>query len=352
MRIFYLPFLIILFTLTACGGELPAHIAAQFATPSPTPFLPSSKSSNPISETSDDEIQINIEYQEISGSELYKEVPEAFAWGDFAGPTQFSDLEIPAPFPRLELSDDYETIVILGSDQRVNDPSYRTDVILLIIANKSDDSATIISFPRDLYVYQPGYKLDRINNAHLRGGAELIYLTFEYNFGIRPDHFVLVNFEGFNSIIDSLGGINVDVSSELTDHRDGFGDFSISAGSATMDAETALWYVRSRGTSSDFDRGRRQQEVLTGLFFSAFSFDMLSNASEIYQAYKDSVATDISLLEFLALAPLAGQIFSSHNIETYSITESDVDPWINAANAYVLIPDRVKLFTIFQNALD
>ena len=336
--------------LASCGNNLPPHIAAQFATPTPTAFLPGpyAKFSNESPRTADDGKGNLASQEEVSFEQANDEEP----WGAYPAPTLLSDIAIPAPMPAFELSDDIETIVILGSDQRPDDPSYRTDVILLLILDKAQDKATMVSVPRDLYVYQPGYKMDRINSAHLRGGADLIYLTFEYNFGLRPDHYVFVNFNGFSSIIDSLGGIQVQVPYSLTDHRDGYGDFTIGAGSVTMDAETALWYVRSRGTSNDYDRGRRQQEVLSGLFNSAFSLEMLANASDIYNLYRDNISTDISLSAFLNLVPTAGSVFDSQNIHRYGINEDHVDDWINYNGAFVLLPDRNAIQALLQDAID
>ncbi|NIR66240.1 MAG: LytR family transcriptional regulator, partial [candidate division Zixibacteria bacterium] len=71
--------------------------------------------------------------------------------------------------------------------------------------------------------------------------------------------------------IDSLGGIDVEAQYTLTDHRDGYGTFTVYAGTTHMDGDTALWYVRSRKTSSDFDRARRQQEVLKAIFLRLLS---------------------------------------------------------------------------------
>ena len=100
-------------------------------------------------------------------------------------------------------------ILLLGSDQRRGSGGFRTDVVLLVTINPADNSINITSFPRDLYVNIPGYSQNRINTAHARGGFETMANTFEYNFGVRPDYYALINFWSFVDVVNSLGGIDV-----------------------------------------------------------------------------------------------------------------------------------------------
>ena len=347
---FYLcVYLILLVSLSACGSSLPPHIAAQFATPSPTPFLPGSDHLSTIADQpinqSDTESMDNINEIEVPKKEDVKD-----PWASYPGPSLSSDFTIPAPFPLLAKPDDQINILILGSDQRPNDVGFRTDVIMLLSMNSESKKANLISFPRDLYVYQPGYRMDRINSAQSRGGIELSYLTLEYNFGIQVDHYVLVNFNSFGKIIDSLGGIEVNVARPLSDQRDGFGIFTLDSGIVEMDAETALWYVRSRGTSDDFDRNHRQQEILSALFFEAFSFDIFQNASIYFQAYKDTIETDIDFSDLLQLLPLASLIYSGESIGMFFIGPNETIPWITSSNAQVLLSDSENMQALLIEA--
>jgi LCP family protein required for cell wall assembly len=165
---------------------------------------------------------------------------ETRTWADHPGPTVWPDIEIPAPVGLLAQPAGQVNILLLGSDQRPNTGGFRTDTMILLTINPEQGTASMTAFPRDLYVYIPGWTVQRLNTAHQFGGFESTALTFEYNFGVRPDHYVLVNLWSFESAIDSLGGIDVDVAMTLTDHRDGYGYYTVSAGNVHMDRETAM----------------------------------------------------------------------------------------------------------------
>ncbi len=340
--------ILIVLLLTACGSQLPPHIALQFATASPTPFLPASEASSSLKEK--DLLPMSEETSKDT-EEAIVIIYEDSKWTEFPESSLISNVEIPPPFPTLTLSEGIQTILVLGSDQRPNDGGFRTDVILLLSLDENSKSVNLLSIPRDLYVFQPGYRMDRINSAHARGGFELTSLTFEYNFGFRPDHYILVNFNGFSSIIDSLGGIDVEVAQSISDHRDSYGNYTINAGQVHMDSETALWYVRSRGTSNDFDRTRRQQEIILSIFKSGFSLDLFRNAPALYKAYQDTFSSDMGIADMLQLLPLASSIFSNPSLGKFAIDENQASPWITNDNAYVLLPDQDKLRPLLEESL-
>lgn len=329
----------------ACASGLPPHIAARFAqaTLTPTPFLPEGMM-----------VAFDNDGQDAQTAQTSYALasPGESPWGDFPAPSVASDLAIPPPVEALEQAEGQLNILILGSDQRPDDGGFRTDVVLLLSVNPDDGRASLISFPRDLYVYQPGWGMDRINTAQARGGFELIALTFEYNFGVRPDHWVLVNFEGFRDIITALDGIDVEVQQALSDQRDGYGEYSVESGNLRMDAETALWYVRSRGSSDDFDRTRRQQEVIRAIFFRSLSLDILKQAPELYAAYKQMLQTDLSFADMLPLFSLPGQIKDGAGIQGFIIGPNQAAPWVSSSGALVLLPDRDAIRQVLLSALD
>lgn len=273
-------------------------------------------------------------------------------WGDYAGPTFWPDMDIPAPTGLLSEPKGQINILLLGSDQRPQDPSFRTDTILLVTINPAKNTVNITSFPRDLYVYIPGWTMQRINTAMGYGGFEELALTFEYNFAVHPDHYVLVNFSSFKRIINILGGVDVDVAEPLNDQRDGYiNNFTMPAGVQHMDGETALWYVRSRHTTNDFDRGRRQQEVIIAVFHKLISIDALSNAQSLYKTYNQSVDTDMTFSDIRPLLPMAANIKASR-INRYYISPADVYNWVTSQGAMVLVPIRETVMEIMRNALN
>jgi LCP family protein required for cell wall assembly len=273
-------------------------------------------------------------------------------WEDYPGPTVWPDIEIPAPVGILPQPADQVNIVLLGSDQRPQAGGFRTDTILLLTLSPSQKTVSLTSFPRDLYVYIPGWTIQRINTAFGWGGFETLALTMEYNFGVRPDYYVLMNFWSFVDVIDSLGGISVNVAYTLTDHRDGYGDYTVPGGVVNMDGETALWYVRSRYSSSDFDRGRRQQEVLQAIFQRLLSLDALARAPQLYQLYAQNVTTDMTFDQMSDFLPLASKITDPSLIKHYYIGPSQVYSWVNSVGSQVLVPIQTAVLEVMRQALN
>jgi LCP family protein required for cell wall assembly len=278
--------------------------------------------------------------------------PVAKSWNDYAGPIIWPDIDIPSPTGLLEQPAGQMNILLLGSDQRPSDAGFRTDTIILVTLNSNLGTVNVTTFPRDLYVYIPGYTVQRINTAFAFGGFDSLALTFEYNFGVHPDHYVLINFWSFQEIVDSLGGITVDVGRTFTDHRDGYGDYTVLAGSVHMDGETTLWYVRARYTTSDFDRGRRQQEVLEAIGRRLLSLNALTRAPELYNIYRDNVSTDLSLNDIISNLPLAAKLSDASRIHRFAISPNEVYDWTNYSGAMVLVPIREAVLVVMHQALN
>ncbi len=273
-------------------------------------------------------------------------------WADYPGPTVWPDIAVPAPAGILPEPSGQVNIVLLGTDQRIDDVGFRTDTILLLTLNPSLGTANITSFPRDLYVYIPGWTMQRINTAMFWGGFQSLALTFEYNFGVRPDFFVLINLFVFPKVIDSLGGIDVNVAVTLTDHRDGYGYYTVYPGVVHMDGATALWYVRSRYSTSDFDRGRRQQEVITACFQALLKKDALDRAAQIYSLYIQNVSTNMSFDEMAAFLPLAAKLTDTSRIHHFYISPQQVMDWTNTSGAMVLLPIHDAVMEVMRQALN
>jgi LCP family protein required for cell wall assembly len=242
-------------------------------------------------------------------------------------------------------------VLLLGSDQRYGSGGFRTDTILLLTINPADNSVNITSFPRDLYVYIPNGTTNRINTAFARGGFETLASTFEYNLGVRPDYYALINFWSFTDAIDSLGGIDVNASQALSEYTSR-GWFTIPAGVNHMDGATALYYTRSRKSTSDFDRNRRQQEVVTAVIDKMMSLYTISKIPELYQAYLNSVTTNIKLKDVIPLIPVAARFTNTKKIKRYYIGRGQVSSWITPGGAAVLLPNRAAVLDVMRKALN
>lgn len=278
--------------------------------------------------------------------------PVSKTWGDYPGPSIWPEIDIPVPTGLLSQPKGQINILLLGSDQRPTDPSFRTDTILLVTLNPNKGTVNITSFPRDLYVYIPGYTIQRINVAMEVGGFNELASTFEYNFGVHPDHYILINFTSFKRVIKLLGGIDVNVAVTLTDHRDGYGDnYTMRAGTRHMDGETALWYVRARHTTNDFDRGRRQQEVIVAIFRKLLTLNALENAQGLYKIYSQGVTTDLTFKNLQPLIPMAANLKVS-NIHHYYISPTEVYNLVTSQGAMVLVPIRGAVLNVMHKALN
>ncbi|KAA3648454.1 MAG: hypothetical protein DWQ07_05530 [Chloroflexi bacterium] len=286
-------------------------------------------------------------------------------WDTPAGPTP--NTPVPTAMPQL-FSDDSVNFLLIGSDSRGSD-SFRTDVLIIVNVQPEHQLVTMISVPRDLYVYIPGWTMQRVNAAYQHGeastypgtGFQLLGDTIEYNLGIKIDHTALVDFAGFQQIINTMGGIDVPTACEFTDWRikspdldpedeDNWELHTIGPGVEHLDGELALWYVRSRLRSSDFDRGRRQQEVLRAIFQRAVQLDMLTRIPQLFQDFQDTVDTDVGLDDILSLAPLTKDL-SAAQIRSYYINNDIIEGWRTPKGASVLLPNADQLYGLLEEAL-
>jgi LCP family protein required for cell wall assembly len=226
----------------------------------------------------------------------------------------------------------------------------------------------MISIPRDLWVYIPSIGMQRVNTAYENGeldgyqggGAALLKDTLAYNLGIRIDHTAMVDFDGFRRIVNTLGGIDVPVACPYTDwhlidpsydpyNENNWSLYTVQPGIDHMDGDLALWYARSRLQSNDFDRGRRQQEVLRAIFAQALKTDTLSRIPQLYNDFSSTILTDLGLADLLKLALYAPKLTNT-NIRSYYIRPPYVNPWTTPGGAYVLLPQEPELSQLLTEA--
>jgi polyisoprenyl-teichoic acid--peptidoglycan teichoic acid transferase len=249
----------------------------------------------------------------------------------------------------LEQPPEQINVLLLGSDQRPWDSGFRTDTIILVTLNSRLGEVNLTSFPRDLYLNLPGYGMGRINTAWTFGGYPLLSQTFQHNFGVRPDYYALIDFSSFKKIVDGLGGLTVNVGEAVSDYRNGYW-VTIPAGPVKMDADDVLWYARTRKTTNDIARNRRQQEVLMAIFEKMLSIDAIRRAPEFYNLYKDSVTTDIGLLDVLKWLPFAAKIAQTRQFHQYYLTYKQVNDWITPEGAMVLLPNQQAVMQIIRKS--
>ena len=281
-----------------------------------------------------------------------------------------------APQPTIDtfgsqvLNNGQETVnfLLIGSDKR-SGTSFRTDTMVVAILRPNDGQVSLISIPRDLWVSIPGWDNNRINTAYQHGistdypggGPGLLKDTIQYNLGIRIDHTAMVDFDGFRQIVDTLGGVDIPVSCPYTDwhlidptynpeNEDNWALYTVEPGVIHMDGDLALWYARSRQKSSDFDRGRRQQEVLRAIFTQALQTGTISRIPELYNNFISTIETDLGLGDILQLSLYAPKMTNA-GIRSYYIRPPYVSSWITDGGAYVLLPNQDLLSQLLTEAL-
>ena len=265
------------------------------------------------------------------------------------------------PLPRWE-GTERVNILMMGIDQREHEQGpWRTDTMLVLTIDPVTLSGGMLSIPRDLWVPIPGYEEGRINTAHylgdLRdypgGGPALATKTVQYNLGVPIHYHVRVDFTAFEQMVDLIGGIDVYVEEEVVDPAypdEGYGydPLYIPAGWQHFNGEMALKYARTRHSAGgDFDRAKRQQQVILALFEQVTRLDLLPQlaprAPELWQAMQDSVVTDLTLDQIIALANLASEV-KPESISYSVIDEYYTQFWATPDGQQVLIPlrDRIR----------
>ncbi|MCS6872260.1 MAG: LCP family protein [Anaerolineae bacterium] len=259
------------------------------------------------------------------------------------------------------------TILLLGLDKRPYErgTAFRTDSMILISLDPATRSIGVLSIPRDLYVEIPrdtvigqSYGFQRINTAYYLGervregyGPLLAMQAVQYNLGIRIHDYIVFDFQAVIAAIDAIGGIEIDVPRDIIDreypdmYTSGYDPLYIRAGRQWMNGELALKYARSRHDSSDFDRARRQQQIIAAIRERILGHEMLPTlllqASNLWAALNGHVRSGLTLEQWIQLALYAKDV-PSENIRYGVLNERYVQS-IMWNGMSVLSPNRAVI---------
>ncbi len=261
----------------------------------------------------------------------------------------------PTPVPTVAFGDDTVNILLIGLDSTANLRGQNTDVLIVVSVNKATRQVSMLSIPRDLWVYIPTYGWNRINTAHRRGytlgypgeGPALLIDTIEMNFGLPIHHWARVDFTGFTKVVDQLGGVDVTVPCPVnlrfkppTSEEEQ--EMVLLPGIYHMDGDTALKYVRTRRNGSDFDRSRRQHQFLKAMWSQFKSPDIIARIPGLWTALSGSVKTDLKLDDLLSLAR-TGIDIKPQRVHSYYIGRSETMDWVTDEGWQVLLPRLDKI---------
>ncbi len=254
-------------------------------------------------------------------------------------------------------------VLILGI-RGVNDPNggLLTDTIMIASIEPKTGKTALISIPRDLYVdipYQDNKNkineayVDGIKNGDWKDGLKYSEKAVSSVTGLDIHYAASIDFEAFKEIIDTLGGVKITLDkpfSEKNQFEEGV--INLPAGSQIIDGDTALLFARARFSTSDFDRAKRQQQLLLAVKDKAFSLGVASNPVKIISILNslgNHVKTDAELWEIQELASLFRKIeIKDAQKKVFDTSEEGLLFASRDANgSYILLPeggnfDRIK----------
>ncbi|HEX6506481.1 MAG TPA: LCP family protein, partial [Chloroflexota bacterium] len=250
------------------------------------------------------------------------------AWTVYNGVTQItgktivrSTFEPTLTIPPLD-SNQRINFLILGSDndKKKEEVSPLTQSMIVVTVDPRDHKVGMLSIPRDFYVPIRGHGMQKIDLAHKYGGVQLARETVEKLFGVPIDYYAWVGLSGFQSVIDTLGGVTLDVTHPILDdyYPDDLNSANpyaykrvfLAAGWQHMNGEKALEYVRSRHGDliGDFGRSARQQQVLLQLQQHLSALNVFLHLPDLVSELQGRVLTDVRLTQLYQLEQLARHI--------------------------------------------
>jgi len=238
------------------------------------------------------------------------------------------------------------TMLLLGTDNRPKHPSSLTDVIMVVSLNPVTNSATVVSLPRDTYVELDGYKKDKINayysrfkkrekTSGIKAEDEMKTMMGKY-LDVNVDYVTILDFQAFRDTVDALNGVNVNISDDMcyTDSVDGT-DINLTKGPAKLNGDKALDYVRYRKSncepktkgSDDFDRNKRQNEVLHSMIDKMHSLGGVIKIGGVLDAVDQNMKTDIERDQLKDMISTYYKI-SKDNVEFKPVTGTWRSPYV------------------------
>ena len=232
-------------------------------------------------------------------------------------------------------------VMLFGEDNHDADEKGRSDTMIMLSIDNRHKKLKLTSFQRDTYVYIPGHDYDTINASYTLGGAKLSIQTIEANFGIKVDRYAVVDFDSFKKIIETLGGVDIELSQDEIDYinyqmyKNGQVEspktITDAPGIVHLNGQEALWYARNRGLSKgedgneigidgdDWDRTSRQRKLLETIFDSMKEAD-IGQIVSIVSSIGPLVTTNLKKDEITALVTRA-MTYLQYDVEQYYVPE-------------------------------
>ena len=233
-----------------------------------------------------------------------------------------------------QIEDDHLiNILLVGQDRREYQVRQRSDCMILCSINPETGKVSLISFLRDLYVQIPGgYSDNRLNATYTFGGFDLLDATLTENFGVSIDGNLEVDFSGFETVIDTLGGVDIELTSSEAAY------LGKAAGLNHLNGHDALAYSRIRSIDNDFARTGRQRKVLLNIYEKTKDLS-INEILNLIDAVLPYVTTDMTDSEIISIAYRMLPILKSLSISTYTVPANDCYYGTRIQGMSVLVPD-------------
>ncbi len=256
-------------------------------------------------------------------------------------------------------SDDRVNFLVLGMGGPGHDGPFLTDTIMVASYRPSDGKVALLSIPRDLAVYVPGYGYRKINSVNAIGeaqkqgsGGELTKIIVSELLGIDLSYYMRVDFNAFSQLVDDLNGIDIYIATSFTDTQYPADNYeyqtlSFQQGWQKMDGETALKYVRSRhgccGEGGDFARAKRQQIFIEAIKEKILKEKIYLDPTQLiksYNNYQTNVDSNLKVWEIVRMGKLIkkSSIHSTQQVVLTNGPDGELEDIIGADGAYMLQP--------------
>lgn len=194
-------------------------------------------------------------------------------------------------------------ILVLGIDKRPGETNARSDTMMLVSIDPELDKAVILSIPRDTRVEIKGSPVDKICAANMVGGPSYAVRTVEKLLGVDIDYYVAVDFNGFKEIIDTLGGVTIDVPQRMYKPSE---DINLYPGLQRLNGRQALAFVRYRGyIQGDIARTEMQQKFIRALADEILKPKTIAKLPALVKQANKYVETDMGITDMLRIASWA-----------------------------------------------
>ena len=256
-------------------------------------------------------------------------------------------------------------ILLLGirGEEDVENGGLLTDTIMLFSLDNATGRASLTSIPRDLTVRVTDEKTEKINTAYIHNGINGTKRLFSRITGVGIDHIVVIDFQAFQQVVDTLGGVTIHLDRPFEETKQWAGEgeeyvFSLPEGDNVLTGEQALYYVRSRYSTSDFDRSRRQMQVMMAIKEKVQGLNLMSDpmtALSLAKTVKSHIDTDMDIFDLGTLKQLMDQGDQLTKIRRYQLTTENFLYETKVDGIYELLPrgDTLSyLKAFFASVLD